>query len=220
MSLKDVLHPFENLKQFYSFYYLVQESDGDNAFVSDGFNEIFKTNFTSLSIGVILAKFSQFFEMETDCLPSLFRSLNQLAHSKKKYIMPPVSCCIFCSFILVPTNSPHKITSYCFDSLKLMWYQETWCKHCNINFSFRNYTYLKTNDSFLYPPGVKMSYLATSSETCFELKLLRYFDAQIIRNGVTFEGFSESYNLLYIDRLKEIRPLLYRKAICSYFERF
>ena len=32
-------------------------------------------------------------------------------------------------------------------------------------------------------------------------------DEQIIRNGVTFEGFSDSYNLLYAEELKDIRCL-------------
>ena len=45
MSLKDVLHPLENLKQFYSFYFLVQESNGNNSFVSESLNDIFHTNY-------------------------------------------------------------------------------------------------------------------------------------------------------------------------------
>ncbi len=207
MSLKDVLLPLENLQQFYSLYYLVQVADGEHSFISDGLNEIFKTEYTATSIRVLLAKFSNLFGMETVSLNSLFTSLKQIASKKKQYILPPITCCLFCSFILVPHNSTQKITSYCFDSPKLLWYQDKWCKHCDINFSFRNYSNLKTNETFLYPPDIKLSFFASSSETCFDLKLLHYFDEQIIRNGVTFEGFSDSYNSLYADQLKEIRPL-------------
>ena len=88
-----------------------------------------------------------------------------------------------------------------------MWFKEKRCDLCDINYSFRNYTKCKSGESFLYPPNIKLSFLATSNETCFELKLLRYFDEQIIRNGVSFEGFCDSYNLLYADQLNVMRPL-------------
>jgi hypothetical protein len=84
MSLKDVLHPLENLKQFYSFYFLVQDLNGDNSFVSESLNDIFDTNYTATSVGVLLAKFSQLFDMETSQLNALFCRLKKIATYKRK----------------------------------------------------------------------------------------------------------------------------------------
>ena len=80
------------------------------------------------------------------------------------------------------------------------------CHRCSIEYSFRNYTKCNSSFEYLYSSKITSDYLATSRETCFEIKLLKYFDEQIIRNGVTFEGFSDSYNSLYYD-VADVRPL-------------
>lgn len=87
-----------------------------------------------------------------------------------------------------------------------MFYKVKKCVQCNIDYSFRNYTRCSTSQSFLYPASIKLTFLATSLETCFEIKLLKYFNEQIIRNGVTFDGFSDSYNNLYREE-GNFRPL-------------
>ena len=197
MSLKDVLHPLTNLKQFYGFFFLVQESDGDHHFVSESLNEIFDTNFGCDTIGLLLAKFSSLFGMDGCSLEKLFASLKLKAKQKKRFLLPPVLKCLKCNFLLENSRQSHNIIAYNLNSPEEMCYMKKLCKPCNISYSFRNYTRNESDESFLYPHNLALTHLATSNETCFELKLLHYFHEQIIRNGVTFEGFCDSYNQLY-----------------------
>ena len=206
MSLKATLYPLVSLKQLYCLMFLVQESDGDHRFVSSNFNDLFGTNYDVDSIKVLLAKFTTLFGTDDAGLSDLFSTLKLKAKLKRQFIVAPVSRCLKCNFILETSRHSHKLIAYNFDSPKEMWYQVKQCMHCEISYSFRNYTHNKSDQSFLYPLNLALTHLATSSETCFEIKLLRYFHEQIVRNGVTFEGFCDSYNQLYPEFVGE-RPM-------------
>ncbi len=207
MSLNQNIYPLDNLQQFFSLFYLIQEAEGDFSFVSQCFNEMYDTSYDAVAINLLISKFLHLFRLEKTGLDDLFGKLKLMVTKKKQYLKAPIDKCIFCHLILISKPSLHKITAYCFDMPKEMFYKDQWCQRCDINFNFRNYTKCNSGESFLYPSDFGLSFLATSRETCFELKLLRYFDEQIIRNGVTFEGFCDSYNLLYADNLFEMRPL-------------
>ena len=206
MSLKDAIYPLDNLQQFFSLFYLIQESDDDHCFISESFNDIFGTNYSADSISLFLAKFLNLFRMDKAGLVQLFASLKKKASNKKEYLLPPVNKCIDCHFILQSSNISKKIVAYCFDSPKILFFKVKRCERCDIDYSFRNYKRCSNSETFLYPEFVPLTFLATSQDTCFEIKLLRYLDEQIIRNGVTFEGFSDSYNQLYPKVVGE-RPL-------------
>lgn len=191
MSLKDILYPLVNLKQFYGLFFLVHQ------FVSESFNEIFNTNFSSDSIVVLLAKFSQLFDMDARSLKDLFFTLKLKAKRKTRNLLPPVNRCIKCNFILQNPSQSRRIIAYNFNSPSEMMSQLMLCANCDITYSFSNYTLNKSHESFIYPHYINLTHLAISCDTCFELKLLHYFHEQIIRNGVSFEGFCDSYNQLY-----------------------
>jgi hypothetical protein len=40
----------------------------------------------------------------------------------------------------------------------------------------------------------KVKNIITSNQTAFEIKLLEWLDINIVRNTMTFSGFSDSYN--------------------------
>ncbi|RNA01588.1 hypothetical protein BpHYR1_028691 [Brachionus plicatilis] len=132
--------------------------------------------------------------------------LNIEENLKKSYLMPPVDSCINCKSVLDVNKTSNKIVSFCFDCPKIMYAKFGKCEKCDIEYSFRNYKLCSKNETFLYPAHIPLIFLATSQETCFEIKLLRFFDEQILRNGVTFEGFCDSYNNFYPDFVSG-RPL-------------
>jgi hypothetical protein len=215
MLLKDALYPLQNLHQFYSFIFLIQNSDEDLNYVSESFNSIYGTQYNVDSISILKSKFLHLFSFDHSDLNALFSNLSLKALNKKQYLLPPISQCISCKFFL-EFSSTHKIIAYCFDSPKIMYFQVKRCARCNIDFSFRNYTYCSSSQSYLYPSSIKISHIATSKETCFEIKLLKYFNEQIIRNGVTFEGFTDSYNRLYPEAVNG-RPLDRRRLAEAWY---
>jgi hypothetical protein len=93
------------------------------------------------------------------------------------------------------------VTFYSFDGPENRDYSSKKCKYCPNIYFFSNYT--QNNDYFLYDPSVDNNFIRTSIRTCFDLKLVKYFDEQIVRSGVTFEGFADTFNSLFKDHLKE-----------------
>ena len=100
MLLKEAIHPLENLQQFYSLFYLIQEGGDDHSYICQCFNEIFGTNLKSDVIGLFLSKFLYLFKIDKTGLDDLFTSLSLKAKNRKQFLMPPVSKCIYCHFIL------------------------------------------------------------------------------------------------------------------------
>ena len=212
MSLINNIYPFENLQQFYGMFYLIQQAEGDYDFVCDSFDEIFGIKYDVISIKNIVSKFLRLFHVDHNGLFELFKKLKKKSFSRKQYILPPVNQCIHCNFLLETFSSSQKIMAYCLDEPKLMYYKTRYCSRCKIEYTFRNYK--RSNDEyFIYPRSISLKFLATSLETCFEIKLLKYLDEQIVRNGMTFDGFSDSYNQLYSNIVNE-RPL-YRKRLAE-----
>ncbi|CAF1001166.1 unnamed protein product [Brachionus calyciflorus] len=206
MLLKDAFYPLVNLKQFVSLFFLVQQSNDDYDFVCESFNELFNTNYDYDSISLLVSKFITLFGFNKTELIDFFSCLEKMLMKKKKYLMPPVNKCFDCENSLDTQKKACKIVAYCLDSPKILYFKTKTCKRCEIEYSFRHYKRCISNETFLYQPSEISSFLATSQETCFEMKLLRYLDEQIIRNGVTFEGFCDSYNQLYPEFI-EGRPL-------------
>jgi hypothetical protein len=96
-------------------------------------------------------------------------------------------------------DSNKTITCYSFEGPENREYSSKKCKYCPNIYFFSNYT--QNNDYYLYDPSVETKYIRTSLRTCFDLKLVKYFDEQIVRSGVTFEGFADSFNSLFKDHL-------------------
>jgi len=222
MSLINNIYPFENLQQFYGMFYLIQQAEGDYDFVCDSFDEIFGIKYDVISIKNIASKFLRLFHVDHNGLFELFKKLKKKSFSRKQYILPPVNQCIHCNFLLETFSSSQKIMAYCLDEPKLLYYNYCIVKQDivlvveytfrKIEYTFRNYK--RSNDEyFIYPRSISLKFLATSLETCFEIKLLKYLDEQIVRNGMTFDGFSDSYNQLYSNIVNE-RPL-YRKRLAE-----
>lgn len=204
MSLLQTIYPFTSLKEFFTFFYLVSESEDDLEFVVDSFNQISNLNINDVHL--LLDKFQRLFDLKESSFSSYFLSLKSVVSKKMKILLPPVNKCLQCGKNLEISSNSNEITAFCFDSVRIMKQKSKYCSLCVIDYSFRNYTIGKTAASYLYPQEVLLSFLATSKSTCFEIKLLQYFDEQVTRNGVTFEGFADSYNRINPEK-EEIRSL-------------
>lgn len=50
------------------------------------------------------------------------------------------------------------------------------------------------NEKFLYFSRINCDTLKVSKNISFDMKLLKFFDEQIFRNGMTFQGFADGFN--------------------------
>lgn len=83
------------------------------------------------------------------------------------------------------------------------------CNYCKITYNTDHY--VKNNKHFSYEYS-DLSLIVTSSQSGFEVSLLKDFDKHLVRNAVTFSGYCDAYNKdrelvlnrnLYIKRLEE-----------------
>ena len=123
MLLKDAIYPLKNLTQFYSLMYLIHHTDNDSDYVSTSFNDIFNTNYNADTVNLLHSKFLNLFSQDEQDHLSLFSNLSFRVKNRKTFLLPPINKCLFCNFILESTNVSHKITAFCLDSPKLIFYK-------------------------------------------------------------------------------------------------
>ena len=145
--------------------YFYLESDGDINFVISNLNEIFEKNYEQQTVKLLSAKFSRLFEKEESNILDFFKKLKNKVLSKKKFIYPPVINCLKCNLNLYEEEESYKITAYCYNEPRIMYFKIRTCQRCSIQYSFRNCKHLISLKTFLYPSNIKIDYFATSCET-------------------------------------------------------
>ena len=178
--LHEAIYPLKNLQEFFGLIFLYLESDDDLKFVSNSFNDCFDTNYNDGDIELLLIKYLRLLKLNETGLQEIFNKLKNKVNNKKQLIMPPVNRCLECKLLLSISSEKNEITAYCFDKPKIMLQMNKRCHRCSIEYSFRNYTKFNSSFEYLYSSKISSDFLATSRETCFEIKLLKYFDEQII----------------------------------------
>jgi hypothetical protein len=66
------------------------------------------------------------------------------------------------------------------------------CNQCDIIYKLDYY--IKSEEKYLYQVDVCNSFICTSYQTVFEIKLLQWFHINLVRNTTSFFGFSDAFN--------------------------
>jgi hypothetical protein len=132
-------------------------------------------------------------------------------------IYPPLENCSKCLSKL-QYLSDKTILVYYYDGPKMVKCVQTECNQCQIKYNVNNFEKSIAKESFLYGDNIKVDFIKTSNKTIFEAKLLIYLDEHICRNGMKFDGFSDSYNIVNEERFnKNIRKLDRRRLSEAWF---
>jgi hypothetical protein len=129
---------------------------------------------------------------------TLNEKLNNILSTTKKIIKVPINECLKCRTILINFKQK-EINVYFQSSSEKCLIQTKICKICNIQYNLNTYKFLINNEAFYYPKLIDMKFIQTSTQIVFEKNLIEIFDQFMSRNQVTFEGFTETYNKLYIN---------------------
>jgi hypothetical protein len=115
----------------------------------------------------------------------------------KKEIVCPIKFCIHCKNELkIVQNTKRKIRVYYFEGpVRLILYKK-FCHKCFITYDLSNYSD-KNKINYIYPNFYEINFTKISDQTVIDNNLLHYFDELLMRNGITFEGFSDSYNEIH-----------------------
>ena len=81
------------------------------------------------------------------------------------------------------------------------------CLLCSIDY-FTDF-YLIKNNKYFYSFDIKneLQYLLSRKETSFEIKLLKWYDINLVRNTISFSGFSDAYNDMFCSSSNKVKIL-------------
>jgi hypothetical protein len=119
-----------------------------------------------------------------------------------------VSHCIRCSNV-VSFKDKKTIPTYSYDGVTSINYAIRSCLPCSIDY-FTDYYLIKNNKYFYcYKINNDLQYLLTSKETSFEIKLLKWYDINLVRNSLSLSGFSDAYNDMFFSNSNKVKNILF-----------
>jgi hypothetical protein len=167
----------------------------DYNYIKDSIQRHFGTSLTLDNIRAIVSKFNFFSKYAFSNFVTTFKKLKNEIKTREMIVFPPVLQCSKCSSTLVYL-SDKTILVYYYDGPKMVKCVQTECNLCQIKYNVNNYENSITKELFLYEKNITVNFIKISNKTIFEVKLLKYLDEHIIRNGMKFDGFSDSYNCI------------------------
>jgi hypothetical protein len=214
-----LIHPLQSVQELMGFIYLYFESHGEFDF--NFLNEIFQRHFTTVlsfdTIRAIVSKFNYFSNNAFSNFVQTFKKIKLEIENREMIIYPPLDNCSKCLSKL-QYLSDKTILVYYYDGPKMVKCVQTECNQCQIKFNVNNFEKSITKEYFLYDNNIKVNFIKISNKTIFETKLLIYLDEHICRNGMKFDGFSDSYNCVNESSFKKnIRKLDRRRLSEAWF---
>ena len=185
--LSEYLKPLKTFDEVFVLLYLSLEMKCEFEMnnIAKIFNYVFESNTDVNVLRLTCLKFNSMTQIikKVNDIKSMLSSFN-------KIVPLPVTNCLVCQTKL-NISIGNCIITYCYDGCNRKEFLEGQCKFCNINYETDCYT-IKSK-KYLYK-DVNCQYVRTSSQTSFEVKLLKWFDINIVRNQTTFSGFADAYN--------------------------
>lgn len=196
LKLDDLFYPMSDLGQVFSLIYLsLHSNQEDFVEVASAFNQVFKTSYSSLDIKNCFYKFKHLCNFDLALFKNTYSQLKTIKKDFCKSLVPPISYCLNCNSYLEKSFKV-KSTTFYIRKASLNLIESLICKKCFYTYSADTYTD-NTGNTYLYPQSTEISILITSSKTSFQKDLLVAYDGNLIRNGVSLEGFCDTYNTLY-----------------------
>ena len=207
-NLLEFLNPFESFEQVFSFVILYLETKNkpiDSSFVLNTFKMIYPESKLSNVDVISNLFFNRINEHESKFLSSYNRIKEILNKENNNYLEPYINKCLSCQLPLHYSSKTKDYVVYDFNGGYSKKVSIKTCYICNTEYSLNYYTEKKSKDKKYYSNSIKTEYLILSKQTIFSKKLIQYLDYQIVRNGVSFEGFEDTYNDLNSDKIQICR---------------
>ena len=103
----------------------------------------------------------------------------------------------------VSAKSQKSVVTYSYNLLSSISYAFGFCNSCSIEYFPDFYSYKNESYFYCYKINTKLDYFFTSNDTAFEVKLLKWFDINLVRNVTSLSGFSDAYNYFMHDEYPE-----------------
>ena len=188
-TISSFIKPLKSMDEVLMLIYLNNETNClfQIEFITETFNSIFSTSYDEQILKVAISKFSRLLKI-SDRLLILKKKL------KTQHVIIPISIenCLNCRRKISVQTEQNSTVSF---SVKGCFYKKFLtgrCSECNMNYHVDYFD--KDGKSYLYNDVEKVKYIITSNQTAFEIKLLEWLDINIVRNTMSFSGFSDSYN--------------------------
>ena len=201
MNIKNTIlktfFPFETFEICFIFFILFIDELDTNYFFLKGFmSKYFNLNFDSDFIKRFSNRIFFYYGVSFEAIKKYFLIfLNE--RELKKDIVCPLKYCIHCKNELkIVQKTKRNIRVYFFEGPVRLMLSKKFCYKCFITYDLSNYTD-KNKTSYIYPNYYEINFTKISDQTVIDNKLLHYFDELFMRNGITFEGFSDSYNEIH-----------------------
>jgi hypothetical protein len=156
-------------------------------FITDTFNTLFLTRFDCTTIKLAILKFTRLIKIKDKILIA-----KEKLKTHSEIIPIPVSNCIHCNKLLIQNIEN---TSTLVIGIKGCAFKKLLSGRCNqCDIIYKLDYYIKSEEKYLYQVDVCNSFICTSNQTVFEIKLLQWFHINLVRNTTSFSGFSDAFN--------------------------
>jgi hypothetical protein len=195
MNQDSILNQFlKPLKTFEEVFILLYLNSAINFnleidFACETFNSIFQTEYDIQTIKLAVSKFSFLIKIS-----QTLKLLKEKLEAHSEIIPIQYENCMKCSKKLFPLAENPSVT-YCFNGCFRKRFSSAECNTCKIKYTADYYEH--NGLKFLYKENSDLKYLITSNQTAFEVRLLQWLDANIVRNTTSFAGFSDAFNEVF-----------------------
>ena len=207
-NISELLAPFENFEQIFSFLtlYLETKNSFDSSFALNSFKTLFpNSKLSNLNLTSTIF-FKRIKEKESDFISSHNKIKDIIRNNNNQFLEPPINRCLSCTVGLTNSFDTKKYVVYNFSGGETKRVFTKKCFFCNSEYSLN--FYIQNNLKIYYSSDINVEYIILSNQTIFSKKVIQYLDYQIVRNGVSFDGFEDTYNDLNPEKIK-----LYRKRL-------
>ncbi|CAF0952518.1 unnamed protein product, partial [Brachionus calyciflorus] len=189
---QEVFYPLKSIGEVFSFIFgcVKVDIEHEKETLVDNFNEIFNSNINFHEIEPLLSKFCYFFGFNYKELSEKFKLLDDKLNARKNFVYPPVKNCLFCNDSLIFYEAK-EILTYTKNGSQIMTFSKFKCSFCHIIYEIDRY--LIRGEWFYYSECLS-NYIYLSSYIVFERSLLENLNVHIIKNNVSFKGFTDAYN--------------------------
>lgn len=186
MNLNDTIYPLSNFVEVYTLLYLLNETDivDDWNILTDIFNKINTTKYDKSTLEAAVSKFDFLKIVDSKLLKKKHDLIKDELSKFPERVKCPVQSCHECSSILETTETK-SINTFNLECANHKLYEFKKCNNCTRKFDIEKWS---LNSNVNYYKNFQFSYCFLSTETAFDLKLIKDFDIHLLVNGISFKG--------------------------------
>ena len=126
--------------------------------------------------------------------------VNEMINNREKVITLTMQNCIYC-LNHMQLKIKNRIFTYNFNGSSFIYYSTAFCHRCRTDY-MPDY-YERDNKKFFYSHETNkiLPYILTSTQTSFDVKLLKWYDINLVRNITSFSGFVNAYSEFFNEEM-------------------